>query len=175
MIRHRPSRFPAFVLLVALAAAGCAGRPVVEVALVGLAPLESTLLEQRMRLDFRLQNFSERPIRATGLDIALNVNGRPLARGVTAQAFQLDRLGETRVSAVVSTSLFQVARQLLELTARDAFSYELEGRVYLEGWRRSMRFSHGGEISRDELERLAGIGGREPAPLRLEGTAPIGP
>ena len=119
-------------------------------------------------LDFRLQNFSDRAVEATGLDLTLYVNGRRLARGVDNGAFHLDRLGETTVSAVVSTSLFEVARQLLELRDRETFSYELKGRVHLQGWPRSASFSRSGEISRSELARLSGSGGRAPQPLRLE-------
>jgi LEA14-like dessication related protein len=151
-----------------LVLAGCASRPSVDVALIGLAPVESTLLEQRLRLDFRLQNFSDRPIDATGLELTLHVNGRRLARGVDNKAFHVDRLSETTVSAVVSTSLFDVARQLLALPEQERFSYQLDGRVYLQGWPRSAGFSRSGEISPSELARLAGSGSREPQPLRLD-------
>ncbi len=166
MARRMPVLRPVLVLLALLG--GCASQPSVDVMLVGLAPMESTLLEQRLRLDFRLQNFGDRALEATGVEVTLNVNGRRLARGVDSGAFRVDRLGETRVSAVVSTSLFDVARQLLELPDRQSFSYELVGRVYLRGWPRSMGFNRGGEISRSDLARLAGAGGRAPEPLRLE-------
>lgn len=154
--------------LVPLLLAGCAAQPRMDVALIGLAPVQSTLLEQRLRLDFRLQNFGERPIRASGVEVTLNVNGQRLARGVDNGAFEVERLGETRVSAVVSTSLFDVARQLLALQDRETFSYELTGRLYLDGWPRSVPFARSGEISRSDLARLVGAGGRAPQPLRLD-------
>ena len=154
--------------VLSLLLAGCASQPRMDVALVGLAPVESTLLEQRLRVDFRLQNFSERVVRATGVEVTLNVNGQRLARGVDNGAFEVDRLGETRVSAVVSTSLFDVARQLLALQDRETFSYELTGRLYLDGWPRSLPFSRSGEISRGDPARLVGAGGRTPQPLRLD-------
>jgi LEA14-like dessication related protein len=170
--RHIPRRrVPAGVLvgvLLALALGGCASRPAVDVALVGLAPVDASLFEQRLRLDLRLQNFGERTFSATGFEVTLYVNGQRLASGVDGGSFQIDRLGETRISAVVSTSLFDVARQLLALQDRQTFSYELAGRVYLDGWPRSLPFRRGGEISRSGLERLTGGGGRSPAPLRLE-------
>jgi len=162
------SRSYAKLAIAALLLSGCAAQPNVDVALVGLAPMESTLLEQRLRLDFRLQNFSERVVSATGVELTLNVNGRRLARGVDNEAFGVDRLGETRVSAVVSTSLFDVARQLLDLPDRERFSYELSGRIYLEGWPRSVPFSRSGEIAREDLARLVGAGDHTPQPLRLE-------
>lgn len=164
----RLERLAGLLIAVSVGVAGCASRPSVEVALVGLAPMESTLLEQRLRVDFRLQNFGEQALVARGVELGLDVNGRRLARGVDNQGFRVDGLGETRVSAVVSTSLFDVARQLLELPNRDSFSYQLSGRVYLQGWPRSVTFSRGGEISRADLVRLTGGGGRAPQPLRLE-------
>ena len=155
----------ALVALVTIA--GCAGRPSVDVSLIGLAPVESTLFEQRLRLDFRLQNFSARVIRATGFEVTLDVNGRRLARGVDDGSFLLTGLSETTTSAVVSTSLFEVARQLLDIPNRESFEYELRGRLHLDGWPRSVPFTRSGAISRDDLERLAGFGNREPQPLTL--------
>jgi hypothetical protein len=98
----------------------------------------------------------------------LYVNEQRLARGVSDGAFQVGRLGESRVSAVVSTSLFDVARQLLTLQDRQSFSYRIDGRIFLDGWPRSLPFRRGGEISRADLERLTGGAGRAPAPLLLE-------
>lgn len=156
------------LLMAALAlSASCAGRQPVGVSLIGISPVESTLLEQRLRLDFRLQNFSKRVIRATGFEIALDVNDRRLARGVDDEPFLLTGLSEARVSAVVSTSIFEVARQLLDLPGRERFSYEFTGRLYLDGWPRSVSFARAGELSRDDLRRLVGAGGLEPQPLTL--------
>jgi LEA14-like dessication related protein len=153
--------------LVLAVLAGCAGRPPVEVLLIGVAPVESTLFEQRLRLDFRLQNFSDRAIRATGFSVALDVNGRRLARGVDDGAVLLTGLSETTASAVVSTSLFDVARQLLDIRNRETFDYQLTGRLYLDGWPRSLPFTRSGRITRTELARLVGADGLEPQPLTL--------
>ncbi|HEX7036213.1 MAG TPA: LEA type 2 family protein [Pseudomonadales bacterium] len=145
--------------------AGCAAQPALDVNLIGLAPVESTLFEQRLRVDFRLHNFSDRVFRARGFQVTLDVNGQRLARGVDDSSFLLTGLSDTTASAVVSTSLFAVARQLLEISQRQTFDYELSGRLYLDGWPRSVPFSRRGEIRREDLERLIGAGGREPAAL----------
>ncbi len=156
-----------WLILGAAVVAGCASAPAVEVSLIGLAPVEATLLEQRLRLDFRLQNFGDRALSARGVDLELDVNGQRLARGVDNQPFHVEALGEATVSTVVSTSLFNVARQLLSLRDRQSFSYELSGKVHLDGWPRSARFRRTGEISRDGLARLVGGGGRAPEALTL--------
>lgn len=162
------SAFASGVLLLALLAGGCASDPAVEVFLTGMAPVESTMLEQRVRLDLRVQNASEKELRADGLEVVLDVNEARLARGVDNRAFVVPRLGEATTSAVVSASLFDVVRQLLSLPGRESFTYELRGKIHLEGWRGAQRFRKGGALTREQLERLAGSGGRSPAPLRLE-------
>ena len=162
-----PARAAAVALVLVAAIAGCVSRPSVDVSLIGLAPVESTLFEQRLRLDFRLQNFSAQVIRATGFEVTLDVNGRRLARGVDDGSILLTGLSETTTSAVVSTSLFEVARQLLDIPNRERFEYELRGRLYLDGWPRSVPFTRSGAITREDLERLVGFGDKEPQPLTL--------
>jgi len=129
---------------------GCVAPGKVDVYLTNITPMPSTLFEQRTRLDLRLQNLSEVPIDATGLDVALRVNGRRLARGVDAAAFTIPRLGETSVSVVVSTSVFDTIKQILGLRDRQVFSYTLKGKVITDGI--DQRFSRSGEISRADLE-----------------------
>jgi hypothetical protein len=154
--------------LLALIAGGCATDPSIEVFLIGMTPVQSSLFEQRVRLDLRVQNSGAKELRATGVAVTLNVNDDRLAKGVDNTPFQVPRLGDATTSAVVSTSLFDMARQLLQLPGRDSFSYELKGKIYLEDWGRARRFSRSGELTREQLGRLAGNGGGTPAPLKLE-------
>ena len=147
---------------------GCATDPAVEVYLTGMAPVESSLFEQRMRLDLRVQNAGSEPLRATGMEVTLTLNGQRLARGVDNRPFLVPRLGEATTSAVVSTSLFEMAQQILNLPGRETFSYELKGKIHMDSWGRARRFQRGGELSREQLARLTGGPGRSPAPLRLE-------
>ena len=154
--------------LLVLLAGGCATDPSVEVFLIGMTPVESSMFEQRMRLDLRVQNAGNDELRATGVAVTLNVNDSRLAKGVDNQPFTVPRLGDATTSAVVSTSLFDMARQLLGLPGRESFSYRLEGKIYLENRARARRFSRSGELTREQLGRLSGSGGERPAPLKLE-------
>ena len=140
--------------LLIVAATGCATQNQVDVYLTNLTPMPSTLFEQRVRLDLRLQNLTEVPIEATGLDVALRVNDRRLARGVDAGSFTIPRLGEAQASVVVSSSVFDTIKQILGIGDRQVFSYTLQGRVITAG--ADKRFSKRGEISRAELQPLAG-------------------
>lgn len=163
-------RHPPLPLLACLLAVlgGCASLSPVDVVLVSIEPVEATLLEQRLRLNFRVQNAGQHALRVTGLDVTLNVNDQRLAKGVDDRAFILTGASEARLSVVASTTIFDVARQLLALPDREAFSYELSGRLHVDGSMRSVRFRRAGEISRDDLRRLVGAGGLEPRPLDLQ-------
>ena len=140
------------IVIVAGVLTGCVTQPNVEVYLTNLTPMPSTLFEQRVKLDLRIQNLTEQPIEATGLDVALRVNDKRLARGVDAASFTVPRLGDATASVVVSTSVFDTIRQILGLQDRQTFSYTLKGRVITPGI--DQRFSRSGEISRTDLQAL---------------------
>ena len=113
--------------------AGCMTQPSVDVFVIGLTPLESTGLEQRMRIDLRVQNAGDAPLTARGMQIALDVNGKTLARGVSNQPFSVPSLGETTTSIVTSTSVFDIVRQAFSLGERQSIDYEVSGTIYRQG------------------------------------------
>ena len=137
---------PSIALLV-LIASGCATQPSVDVFVIGLTPLESTGLEQRMRIDLRLLNSGDAPIAARGLKLALAVNGKPLARGVSNQPFSVPSLGETTTSIVTSTSLFDVVRQAMGIGTATSLDYEVSGTIYRQsGFPSGIGFSRSGTL-----------------------------
>ena len=143
----------AALALMIMTAGGCASQGKVDVYLVNVTPMPSTLFEQRARLDLRVQNLSDAPLEATGLDVALEVNGRRLARGVDGHAFTVPRMGEALASVIVSTSVFDTVKQILGMRERQVFTYALKGKVTAGVDR---RFSKTGEISRADLLPLRG-------------------
>jgi LEA14-like dessication related protein len=144
------------LLIASLLLAGCATTsPEIDVFLLRLAPVEATLLEQRIRLDVRVQNASEAELSVTGVALQLDINDRRLAKGVSNESFTVPRLGETKTSIEASVTLFDVARLLLDLPGRETFTYEVKGKVYVGGGvRRSIRFAREGEVARADLETL---------------------
>ena len=80
--------------LLILILGGCATDPSVEVYLIGMTPVQSSMFEQRMRLDLRVQNAGDKELRATGVAVTLNVNDSRLAKGVDNQSFTVPRLGD---------------------------------------------------------------------------------
>ena len=146
-----------FTACLALALAACVSQPEIDVLVARIAPAESTMLEQRARIDVRIRNFSERAIAASGMTLKLDVNGRRFARGVSNQTFSVPALGEATTSIVVGISVFDVVHQLLGLEGRQTFDYVLRGKVFGAGvTARDSRFTRRGEFTREQLTALAG-------------------
>jgi LEA14-like dessication related protein len=141
-IRHR-----VIVSFLAALGAGCASVVPLDVLVVAIEPVESTPLEQRMKLGLRIVNPNDRDISATGMSLTLDVNGQPLARGVSSTPITVPRLGEALTEITVGTSLFDLARQVLAIDARKGeLSYELDGRLHRGGWRPPLRFEKSGTL-----------------------------
>jgi len=132
---------------------GCATQPAVDVYLVNIKPLPSTLFEQRAEIDLRFQNLGDQPIRASGVNISLTVNGKKLAQGVSRGNFTIPPLSESTTSVTVSSGLFDTIRQLLAIPERESFSYILKGKIYADGLDR--RFRRSGELHKTDLRALA--------------------
>jgi len=131
---------------IALVLTGCTHYTPVDVFVVGLTPAEGAALEQRVRVDLRIQNPNDQPLNAHGMRISLDVNGQRLARGVSDAAFTVPRLGEATTSIVATTSVFDIARQLVVLSGRQTVNYVLEGEVFLDGFGRGVKFHQAGEL-----------------------------
>jgi hypothetical protein len=144
---------------VALLLTGCATQSEIDVLVSRIVPAQSTMLEQRVQLDVRIRNFSDRALDASGMTLELDVNGRRFARGVSDRAFSVSALGESTTSVVVGVSVVDVVRQLLALEGRETFDYVLRGKIY--GARApNHRYSRRGEFTREQLAMLGGQRGR---------------
>jgi len=126
------SRRAAALAALVLALAGCVTAPPPDVLVINLEPLEGGGLEQRMKIELRVQNTSNQPISAAGLSLRLIVNGQPLARGVSNEHFTVPALGEATTSVVTSTTLIDLLRQVYGAQGRTSLEYRVEGKLYLE-------------------------------------------
>ena len=143
-------RTASYIALVLISLTGCAQYRPVDVFVIGLQPTEGSPLEQRIRVDLRIQNPNDEPIEAHGMQMRLDVNGARLARGVSDASFTIPRLGEATTSIVATTSLFDLAKQIVALSGTQSFKYVLEGDVYVDslpgGFGRSVSFHNEGEF-----------------------------
>lgn len=107
------SRHLAYLLLV-LALSGCASlapRDPLRIDMVGLEPLPAQGMEMRFALVLRVQNPNDAPFDYDGLALELDVNGQPLASGVSDQGGQVPRYGEALLRVPLSVSAFSLLRQ----------------------------------------------------------------
>ena len=122
------------VAIVALLLSGCASwvaqPPQVQV--VSLERLAAEGFELRFTLKLRVQNPNSAAIQWEGLALDLDVNGRPLATGVSAASGQVAGFGEAIISLPVSVNAVVAVRQMLGLldgSPRGELPYVIRGRL----------------------------------------------
>lgn len=133
-----PARRSAAISLAATIAgallSGCAslpGREPPKVNLVGIERLKGEGFELRFAVKLRVQNPNESAIEFDGIALDLDVNGRPLASGVSAEAGTVPRFGEIVVTVPVSVSASAAVRQMIGLidgAPRGEMPYAVRGR-----------------------------------------------
>jgi LEA14-like dessication related protein len=134
------------LIVISLFAAGCAQYRPVDAFVIGLTPAEGGALEQRVRIDLRIQNPNDRALSVRGMRIELDLNGQPLARGVSDTHFAIPALGEATTSIVTSTSLFDLARQAATLPGRATMDYDLSGELFVDSLSGGVKFHHRGRF-----------------------------
>ncbi|HEC55580.1 MAG TPA: hypothetical protein ENI30_11010 [Gammaproteobacteria bacterium] len=121
--------------LLLLTLSACAlfpNRDPVNITVVGIEPLQSQDLEVRFAVKLRVQNPNETAIDYNGVALDLDVNGRPLASGVSDQIGSIPRFSETVLTVPVSVSAFTVLRQTLGLSQTQSLNnlpYVLRGKL----------------------------------------------
>ncbi|WP_028632554.1 LEA type 2 family protein [Pseudomonas parafulva] len=125
-----------FMVLVMVTALGACAllqpREPVNVSVIGIDPLPGQDLELRMAVKMRVQNPNETPIDYNGVALNLEVNGQPLAAGVSDQHGQIGRYGEAVIEVPVSITAFSFLRQAYGLGKLDALQglpYKLRGKL----------------------------------------------
>ncbi|MGC5698658.1 LEA type 2 family protein [Pseudomonas sp. NFXW11] len=124
-------------------------RDPVAINLVGIEPLPSEDMEMRFAVKLRLQNPNEKSIDYNGVALDLEVNGHPLASGVSDQRGHIGRYSEQLLVIPVSVSAFSVLRQTLGLSqtqSLDKLPYVLRGKL-AGGVFGTQRFVERGQIS----------------------------
>jgi LEA14-like dessication related protein len=148
-----PKKLLVALLGSALAVAGCAGlgqrieSP--EVFVVDLEPQQGGKLEQRFRIDLRIQNPNDFELAIDGLDFELDLNGVRLTRGMGNEAVTIPRLGDVIVGVSATTTVFDLFRQVVNAPGQEGMDYELRGRLFLASPKRGpVDFSRSGRIFR---------------------------
>ncbi|MGE8060918.1 LEA type 2 family protein [Pseudomonas sp. NPDC089547] len=139
------------VLLMAYGLAACAlfqPRDPVNISVIGIEPLPGQELELRMAVKMRVQNPNESPIDYNGIALNLEVNGQPLAAGVSDQQGHIGRYDEAVIVVPVSITAFSFLRQAYGLGTVDSLKglpYKLRGKL-AGGLLGTVRFTDEGKL-----------------------------
>ena len=123
------------VLLMAYGLSACAlfqTRDPLNISVIGIEPLPGQELELRMAVKIRVQNPNEAPIDYNGIALNLEVNGQPLAAGVSDQQGHIGRYDEAVIVVPVSITAFSFLRQAYGLGKLDSLQglpYKLRGKL----------------------------------------------
>lgn len=142
----------AAALLLASTLSGCAvfgelAAP--RVTVVGVERLAGEGFELRLNVRLRVQNPNPREIEYDGLAIDLDVNGRPLATGVSPAKGTISRFGEAVLTVPVTVNAAAAVRQMLGLADgvnRGELPYAIRGRLGGHPIGGGMRFSSEGVL-----------------------------
>jgi LEA14-like dessication related protein len=136
---------------------GCAGlamqsRPL-DVTLADIGVLDVGLLEQTLRLRLRVQNPNDTDLAIDGFSFALEVNGKPFARGVSNKPVNVPRYGQTLVEVDAVTGLVGILRQIEQYSRgdRQTLTYRLTGHVSTASAGR-LAFDHGSELRLPQVD-----------------------
>lgn len=135
----------------ALALAACTGVPYgddggplepPEALLLDLRPGRPGLLTQELVARIRFTNPNGVDLAVRGVVVDLEVDGRPLGRGVEDSAFTLPALGRAEVEVPMDVPTGELISRILALIERGRFSYRLSGHLVVErGFGRRERLS----------------------------------
>lgn len=138
-------------LLVASTLGACtllSQRDPLRIDVVGIEPLPAQDLELRFAVKLRVQNPNDSAVDYDGLALDLEVNGHPLASGVSNEHGRLERYSETVLTLPLSVSAFSALRQALGLSQTQRLEnlpYTLHGKL-AGGLFGTVRFDDSGHL-----------------------------
>lgn len=119
-------------LIQACASVGASLEPP-DLSLTGLQIGEIGLFEQRLGLDLRVQNPNSVGLPIRGLSLELELAGKRVAKGVSAESFDVPAYGESTFQMNVSTNLLaSVIGLSAALEESESLEYVLSGKVQVD-------------------------------------------
>ncbi len=152
----RPAKaWTLIAMLVAIAGCAAPGKRLEppRVSLVHIDLQEAKLFESVFKVQLRVFNTNEVPLKIQGGDCILEVNGKRFAQGVTDTDTQVPAYGTAVVPMTLYSSMVGMVRSLLTLP-KEELGYKLAGRLRIEGGfmvPSTIPFSSEGKLSLEDL------------------------
>ena len=129
--------FLALALLTTACLFGCAspGKRLESprIALAHIEVQESRIFETVLKIDLRVFNTNQVPLKVKGLDCDLELNGKRFAQGVSDVTIHIPAQGTAVIPVTVYSSLVDMARGLFKAQEEERLKYKIKGRLRLEG------------------------------------------
>jgi LEA14-like dessication related protein len=130
-----------------------------QVSLTGLAVKDLNPLSPSFLVNLKVQNPNDLEVDLSGADVALALNGKPVAKGLSKSPLALARHGSSDLAVEVTADTLGAVQQVLGLLNRPALDYEVTGHLHLVKWLGALGqlpFSFKGSLDRETLLRGAG-------------------
>ncbi len=105
-----------------------------KVSLAGLALKDLNPLEPTLLVRLRIENPNDLNVKLDGADVALALNGQPVATGISLSPLTLAKLGATDMDVEVKANTLNALRQIMLLEANQAVKYDVAGHLNVLEW-----------------------------------------
>jgi LEA14-like dessication related protein len=129
-----------------------------KVSLAGLNIKDLNPLSPSFLVRLKVDNPNELDVNLDGADVALALNGRPVAAGVSRSPLVLKKLGSSEMDVEVTANTMSAIQQFLILQTKSTLDYQVTGNLIWNNWlgalgKLPLKFS--GSMDKDTLMRAA--------------------
>jgi len=129
-----------------------------KVSLAGLNIKDLNPLSPSFLVRLKVDNPNDLDVNLDGADVALALNGQPVAAGVSRSPLVLKKLGTSEMDVEVTANTMNAVQQFLILQTRPALDYQVTGNLIWNNWlgalgKLPLKFS--GSMDKETLMRTA--------------------
>lgn len=160
-----PIKLTAALLALGFALSGCFSLPKnldslkePKVSLAGLAVKDLNPFNPRLLVRLQVENPNDLDVNLDGGDVALALNGQPVASGTSRSPLTLAKFGSSQMDVEVSANTLGVLQQILLLQSKPTVDYDVSGHLNVLNWLGplgKLPFNFKGSVDRDALLRGA--------------------
>ena len=127
-----------------------------KVSLAGLSVKDLNPLQPSFLVRLKLDNPNDLDVSLDGADVALTLNGQPVAAGISRSPLTLKKLASSEMDLEVTANTLNAAQQFLLLQSKPTMDYEITGHLQLKDWMSALGrlpFSFQGNLDSQSLLR----------------------
>lgn len=129
-----------------------------KVSLAGLNIKDLNPLKPSFLVRLKLDNPNDLDVNLDGADVALALNGQPVATGISRSPLTLKKLGSSAMDVEVTANTLSAIQQFLVLQSQPMMDYQVTGHLNWNDWLGALGrlpFNFKGTLDRDTLMSAA--------------------